>query len=146
MLRVLAIILFTVSLAQAQLNSRYDEQNPVLSPDQTELYFTVANHPLNISGVRDKGDIWASRKENGVWTPAKRVNGLINNGGYNAVLGFSSDGNEMFLYGHYSANGDAAGSQKPPEFLSTHPSDENRIARIEGYMPEALGYYKPIGK
>jgi predicted Zn-dependent protease len=40
----------------------------------------------------------------------------------------------------------ASGNQKPPEFLSTHPSDENRIARIEGYMPEALGYYKPIGK
>ncbi len=40
----------------------------------------------------------------------------------------------------------SSGNQKPPEFLSTHPSDENRIARIQGYMPEALGYYKPIGK
>jgi predicted Zn-dependent protease len=40
----------------------------------------------------------------------------------------------------------SSGNQKPPEFLSTHPSDENRIARIEGYMPEALGFYKPISK
>lgn len=40
----------------------------------------------------------------------------------------------------------AAGSGKPPEFLSTHPSDENRIAKLESYMPEALSYYKPIGK
>ncbi len=40
----------------------------------------------------------------------------------------------------------AGGGQKPPEFLSTHPSDENRIARIESFMPEALGYYKPIRK
>jgi predicted Zn-dependent protease len=40
----------------------------------------------------------------------------------------------------------ASGGQKPPEFLSTHPADENRIARIQEYMPEALGYYKPIGK
>ncbi len=40
----------------------------------------------------------------------------------------------------------AANGQKPPEFLSTHPADENRIARLEGYMPEALGYYKPVGK
>jgi predicted Zn-dependent protease len=40
----------------------------------------------------------------------------------------------------------SANSQKPPEFLSTHPSDENRIARIEQYMPEALSFYKPIGK
>jgi predicted Zn-dependent protease len=40
----------------------------------------------------------------------------------------------------------AANGQKPPEFLSTHPSDESRIARIEANMPEALGYYNPIGK
>lgn len=40
----------------------------------------------------------------------------------------------------------AAGSGKPPEFLSTHPSDENRIAKLESYMAEALSYYKPVGK
>ena len=38
----------------------------------------------------------------------------------------------------------AGGNQKPPEFLATHPSDENRIAKLQEYMPEALGYYKPI--
>ncbi len=32
--------------------------------------------------------------------------------------------------------------QKPPEFLSTHPSDETRIAALEGWMPEAMGYYQ----
>ncbi len=35
-----------------------------------------------------------------------------------------------------------AGGQKPPEFLSTHPSDETRIKDLKGWMPEALGYYK----
>ena len=39
-----------------------------------------------------------------------------------------------------------AGGQKPPEFLATHPSDENRIARLQGYMEEALKYYKPAVK
>lgn len=33
--------------------------------------------------------------------------------------------------------------QKPPEFMSTHPSDETRIKDLKGWMPEALGYYKP---
>lgn len=32
---------------------------------------------------------------------------------------------------------------KPPEFLSTHPSDARRIADLQGWMPEALKYYKP---
>lgn len=31
---------------------------------------------------------------------------------------------------------------KPPEFLSTHPSDETRIAQIKEWLPEALSYYK----
>lgn len=35
-----------------------------------------------------------------------------------------------------------AGGQKPPEWLSTHPSDESRIADIKKHLPEALGYYK----
>ena len=30
-----------------------------------------------------------------------------------------------------------------PEFISTHPSDETRIRKIEELMPEAMGYYKP---
>ncbi len=32
--------------------------------------------------------------------------------------------------------------EKPPEFLSTHPSDETRIKALEGWLPEAMGYYK----
>jgi predicted Zn-dependent protease len=36
------------------------------------------------------------------------------------------------------------GSQRPPEFLSTHPTEENRIAKLQQLMPEALKYYKPM--
>ncbi|HKG07532.1 MAG TPA: M48 family metallopeptidase [Pedobacter sp.] len=35
------------------------------------------------------------------------------------------------------------GSQKPPEFLSTHPSDATRISQIQNALPEAQKYYKP---
>ncbi|WP_462254968.1 M48 family metallopeptidase [Ferruginibacter sp.] len=40
----------------------------------------------------------------------------------------------------------AGGNAKPPEFLSTHPADDRRIANLEKNMPEALTYYKPINK
>jgi predicted Zn-dependent protease len=38
----------------------------------------------------------------------------------------------------------ASNSAKPPEFLSSHPTDEKRIQKLQTYMNEALKYYKPI--
>ena len=33
-----------------------------------------------------------------------------------------------------------SGGQKPPEFASTHPSEESRIAHLQSLMPKALAY------
>ena len=30
---------------------------------------------------------------------------------------------------------------KPPEFLSTHPSDATRMKKLKQFMPEAMKYY-----
>jgi predicted Zn-dependent protease len=38
----------------------------------------------------------------------------------------------------------ASSGQKPPEFLSTHPSEGTRIQHLKELMPEALKYYKPV--
>lgn len=37
----------------------------------------------------------------------------------------------------------ASGNGAPPEFLSTHPSDETRIREIQKHLPEAMEYYRP---
>jgi predicted Zn-dependent protease len=37
------------------------------------------------------------------------------------------------------------GQSRPPEFLSTHPGPENRIAALNANMPKALEYYKAAG-
>ena len=37
----------------------------------------------------------------------------------------------------------AASNNNKSEFLSDHPSDATRIKQIQGWMPEALQYYKP---
>jgi predicted Zn-dependent protease len=51
----------------------------------------------------------------------------------------------VYFWRRMKAIGDARGD-KPPEFLSTHPSDEHRIAQLEQYMPEALQrYYNATG-
>jgi predicted Zn-dependent protease len=38
----------------------------------------------------------------------------------------------------------ASGGNAPPEFLSTHPSEQNRINQLKKYLPEAMKYYKPV--
>lgn len=38
----------------------------------------------------------------------------------------------------------AAAGGSPPEFLSTHPSPENRIKKLQQHMNEAMKYYKPV--
>jgi predicted Zn-dependent protease len=38
----------------------------------------------------------------------------------------------------------AANSQRPPEFMSTHPSEGRRIEQLQKYVDEALKYYQPV--
>ncbi|MCB0493027.1 MAG: OmpA family protein [Cyclobacteriaceae bacterium] len=88
------------------INSSLDEQSPVLSPDGKTLYFTIANHPQNVGGKRDKGDIWQSVLLGNEWSAPIHSGNVLNNKDYNAVGGFSADGSQMFLLGHYTSSGD----------------------------------------
>ena len=38
------------------------------------------------------------------------------------------------------------GGKGPPEFLSTHPSPENREKKLAGYVPEMMPYYQQKGR
>jgi hypothetical protein len=40
----------------------------------------------------------------------------------------------------------ASGGGAQPEFLSTHPTNETRIADLNGWMPEALAIYQRAPK
>lgn len=97
--------------ALAAINSRYDEQNPVISPDGNTIYFTVGNHPANVGGVKDPGDIWFTRKTGTAWSAPLHGGALLNDRAYNAVAGFSPDGRQLFLHGHYGHGGAPAKTQ-----------------------------------
>ncbi len=109
---LIAFFFFSVSITIASgqqlsqkafrnVNSAYDEQSPVISPDGKLLYWTVANHPDNIGGKKDPGDIWYSIWTGDEWSFPQHADKVLNDEGYNAVAGFSNDGERMFLVSHY---------------------------------------------
>ncbi len=93
------------------VNSSYDEQSPVISPDGKYMFFTVCNHSQNIGGKPDPGDIWFSISVGGQWTAPVHAGSLLNDRAYNAVAGFSPDGNQLFLLSHYDGTSNAARTQ-----------------------------------
>ena len=150
----LILVSMLVSTANAQqlsqksfnhVNSPYDEQSPFISPDEKTFYWTVANHPNNIGGKKDPGDIWYSSWTGEEWTLPMHGGKLINDAGYNAVGGFSQDGNRMFLLSHYRAANQPITTQgiavslKTPEGWATPeniiiPYFLNRSINTHGYL------------
>jgi len=45
--------------------------------------------------------------------------------------------------GFWQRMGEAAGEDRPPEYLSTHPDSDTRVEDIQGWMAEAQAEYRP---
>jgi len=147
-----SITLFFISaslLAQVNIfqlvNNAKDELNPVISPDGKTLFVTLANHPENVGGIKDAGDIWVSRwSENNQWSSLVHGGPAINSSDYNAVAGLSADGTALYLLSHYSEGGSArtqgisvsrstGGGWSRPENISI-PYFHNKSAALCGYI------------
>lgn len=86
------------------VNTRYNEVSPVISPDGKTLYFVVADHPENSFGKESTQDIWVSTLDDkGEWTKAKHLGSPFNQNRNNAVFNFLPDGSQ-FIRGTRSKN------------------------------------------
>ncbi len=94
------------------VNSKYKEFKPLLSPDGQTLYFSRKNHPENVGGVADNEDIWYSVKDTvtGEWQLAQNMGGELNNAGPNFVSSVTPDGKTVLLVlgNQYLENGKMA--------------------------------------
>ncbi|GAB2645783.1 hypothetical protein GCM10027035_44960 [Emticicia sediminis] len=96
------------------INSSYSEVSPVVSLDESLLFFTT-NRPKDFE-VRAENtsksrrsfdqDIWASEKdEKGKWIKAKNLYEPFNTREDNAATSISADGNKVYLLNQYLPNG-----------------------------------------
>ena len=85
------------------VNSSYNEINPVVSPDGKTLYFNRVNHPENYYGSYNSQDVWyCELQKDGTWGPAIRFNNFINSSRYNAIIAISEDGKKLLISGNYT--------------------------------------------
>lgn len=85
-----------------QVNSEYNEINPVISPDGKTLYFARISHPQNTHGDKGSQDIWYSEKDpSGQWGPGRRMAAPLNKEDYNCLYSITPDGSTMLVKGAY---------------------------------------------
>lgn len=99
----------------ANVNSRYDELAPVLSPDGNVIYFCREGHSDNVgvktivdgaSALRDDQDIWVSRKQaDGTWGEAEHIAAPFNSKTYDFPIGTSADGKTLYIGNVYNKEG-----------------------------------------
>jgi outer membrane protein OmpA-like peptidoglycan-associated protein len=114
------LILFSISFSIAQkkdttiviienlganINSEYDELNPIIAPDGKTLYYVRQNHPLN--KIRDYKDvenqaIWFSTLGvDTIWQKAEFMKKPFNLVRYNGIISITPDGNTILIRGAY---------------------------------------------
>jgi OmpA-OmpF porin, OOP family len=129
------------------VNSSYDEQSPVVSPDGKTLYITISRHAQNIGGKHDPGDIWVSTLIGDQWSAPVHAGPILNDRGYNAVAGISADGSQLFLLSHYDPAGGTVKSQGLSVSKSTGAGwskPENKaIPYFQNKSTQTTGYVSP---
>ena len=84
------------------VNTIFSEYVPLVSSDQTEIFFT-SRRPDGVGGQMDDynnyfEDIYYSQMIDGDWAPAINVGPPLNTSTHDATVSLTSNGNEMIIY------------------------------------------------
>lgn len=81
------------------INSEYEERQPILSHDGNTLYFWRRGTPGNMGGMQDNGDIWRSQRQpDGTWARATRLAAPLNTAGLNFVWQVSPNSDTLWMH------------------------------------------------
>lgn len=86
------------------INTPYIEVLPVISADDSTLYYVIGKSPENTA--KNDQDIWfAKRKDTNTWNEKQNIGKPLNNQRGNAVIAVSQDNNMLILNGIYNQDG-----------------------------------------
>ena len=102
-----------------EINSKYDDYNPVFAFQDTALFFTsrrpYGKAKRNKIDNKYNEDSYRASLEQGVFQQAVRLNKPFNSENNDAIVGLSVDGNTMILYRGHVQGGDIQISSYMPE-------------------------------
>jgi len=91
------------------VNTRYVDTHPVISPDGRTLYFARQSHPGNVGGGRDPQDVWYSTLVSGrnkTWSLARNLGGPVNTpDDPNGLASVSANGQSAIVINIYNRDG-----------------------------------------
>ena len=93
------------------INSQYSELFPILTPDETVMFFARKGDPSNAGYAKNKldEDIWYSlRQPDGSWSKAVRMEGPLNTENYDGVRAINATATHLYLQNVYNPDGTGA--------------------------------------
>ncbi|MBD2769131.1 OmpA family protein [Hymenobacter sp. BT664] len=91
------------------VNTRYVDTHPVISPDGRTLYFARQSYPENVGGSRDPQDVYYSTLINGknkTWSQARNLGSPVNTpDDPNGLASVSANGQSAILINIYNRDG-----------------------------------------
>jgi outer membrane protein OmpA-like peptidoglycan-associated protein len=92
------------------VNSKYSEMCPLVSPGGKTLYHTKGNHPDNVGKENDQDIYFSQKSEDGSWSLYKNIGKTLNNTAPNFVVSVSADENSLITGNTYKADGTPKGA------------------------------------
>ncbi len=87
-----------VTKLPSTVNSSGEESMPLLSPDQSKLYFIRSVYDGNTGGKYAGQDIWVSEKKSDKWTTASNNLNMLNGRENDVLIGLKKDGRTLYTF------------------------------------------------
>lgn len=111
----------------------FAQQNPVLSPDGSELFFARPGHPANV-GQQNAADIWRSYRSGQGWTPPVRMPAHVNSFQADLPVQVGLGHDQLFLFRQSDLT-------TMPEQLFQSGRRWNPQSALMAHWPDSLGWW-----